>query len=332
MAEYLPANPTAEQVKAFFEKLPSIRSTFPDARAFYNAYSLYFNCYAYAAGSLGTPFIIGHDGKPFATFAVPGALANQRMKIFTSEALHDAVVADGFQSVDPASYASGNTKTLKRHGYTLVASFIDSTVTDGNSASFHFAVRDEHGQWTHKNGDSEILTRRDGIAGGDLRDPHLHPEDYLGSRYRFAGYYWRPDAGIHVIGGETPVTPFDKSGHMVESGRFDPQKILRDAWVGARGDYISTSFAIKDVSLESQGDGAFTLRLTRADGEPVTLRIHPSLVFKQYGNDWKETGNKVIELADPVRDLSIELPPSGGFRVVPGIESDIGRRGSTYDR
>ncbi len=139
-------HPTTDQVQAFFLTLPDKRHDFTNPVSFYNHYKYYFNCYGYAAGSLGNPFYQQDDGRLFLTMAAPGALAGNNMRIFTAEELHRAVLADGFQAIEPSEYDNAqDTSAIQKNGYKLVAAFVDSIHTDGSSASFHFALRDDDG-------------------------------------------------------------------------------------------------------------------------------------------------------------------------------------------
>lgn len=290
-------DPTEEQVTAFFRHgIENLRANYTDPVSFYNAVRYYFNCYGYAAGSIGNGFMQTPSGMFIPVMAVPGALSGHPMEIFTPEELRRAVVADGFDPLNPEDYAGQDIATLQRPGYTLVASFLKE-----ENPAFHFAVRGKDGEWTHKNGSSAVIKVRIGALDDNtlLRTPHEHPEDYLGPAYTFAGYYWRPDEGINVIAGDTPVTAFDHDGNIVRSGFFDPETMKKNIWIGARGDTVSTSFEIKGFSLHALKNGGYGLSLTDAFNNRTQVTLPDDYIFNEYNEDGRRTGNKTIDLNDP---------------------------------
>ncbi|MGQ0527866.1 MAG: hypothetical protein ACT4OY_07580 [Alphaproteobacteria bacterium] len=313
-------NPTQDEIDEFYKTLPEIRSKYSNPVDFYNDAKDYFNCYGYASGSLGSGFTKWRDGKQYLTQAIPGALAGKPMQIFTADELHKATVADGFESVDPQEYKDG-ASSLQKPGYTLVAAFIESKDHEYTSPSFHFAIRGKDEKWTHKNGSSEIYTKRFSDGVSSLREPHMHQEDYLGDRYEFVGYYWRPDAGINVIAGDSPVSAFTHDGKRVESGMYDPATMRNDVWIATRGDYIATSFEVKKASLKALEDGNYSLILVDTFNKKVNLTLSPTMVFDEYDEKspvpGATTGSKKIDFDDPSgSDLTLILRPDGSAKLI----------------
>lgn len=276
--------------------------------AFYDAARSYFNCYAYAAGSTGSPYYTNIFGEDVTVMAVPGAMSGEPMKIFTAQELHEAVVSDGFMPIAADIAADETTDDLERTGHRLVAAFIDSRIDDGNGFSYHFAVRDDEGRWSHKNGRGEV--EYEDFHGADLPEPHVSPERYLGPRYDFAGYYWRPDTGINVTAGPTPVGALGDNGSVVREGLFDPDDMRSDIWIGTRSDYLMTSNTIESLDVIPD-NGRYTIFMN-GDTE---LTVPDNLVFAEYRPDsFDRTGNAVFELMDNTGTI---------FRVIAAPDGDI---------
>ena len=281
------------------------KASFTSEDDFYNAARKYFNCYAYASGSTGSPY---NEQSEF-TMSIPGASSGQPMQLFTAAEMDKAVVADGYvrQNVDISNLAS--TEVLKRDGYKLVAAFIDPSIDDGSGLSFHFALRGDDGVWRHKNGMGEV--KDSGFFGEPLRDPHLYPADYLGEDYHFAGYYWRPDEGIEVTGGAPPVAAFFNNGTVVEEGLFNPEQMRSDIRIGTRSDYLLTSVAIDRLEVEKEGDD-YTVTLN----ERVRITLPHDMVFSRGEGDADPSGYDTFEIVDVDGNVSVaEIKRNGAVSI-----------------
>lgn len=250
---------TFTQKDSFEEVMLDWKDTFEDEISFYQAARKYFNCYAYATGSVGNPFSKLPNGKDFIAFASPGTLGGRGMQIMTAEELHESVLSDGLEHATGDFTSPNSPEPLHKDGYKLVAAFIDSSM-DNSGIGFHFAVRDENGKWTHKNGASDVYLYQSEFTKEPLPSPHIEPSAYLGDKYSFVAYYWRPNEGINVTASTKypPVGAFSENidGTLTykNSGTYNTETVSQQVWVGARGDYLQYNAPIKNLSLNMKND------------------------------------------------------------------------------
>ena len=270
--------PTRKEIAALVKAMRSEHALTPNKEAFYNKYTRYFNCYAYASGGVGSPYEANEYDAPFKTFAVPGASVGQPMRFITAEELDRGVVADGYQRVAPLHASPAERAKLnqaaanqKRPGYTLVAGFIDNT---GGAQGIHFAVRDDQNHWSQKFGAGKI--QHEDSDGKTLVAPHLGKNlfqrrdvpDGWDYAQNFVGYYWRPSAGLNVTGGVPPVVPVTEKG---------TGKINKDVWLGQQGD-IRTAKEVVGWSLKQESPSSFKLGLQHANGEATFVHLPKAIL------------------------------------------------------
>ncbi len=189
---------------------------------------------------------------------------------------------DRFERIDQ-TFTHADPEPKQKPDFLLVAALLDDNPHDNTGTSFHFAVRDQTGQWSHKHQWSMVESQRLGETSGPLRSPHIYPQDYLGNRYRFVAYFWRPVEGIDVTGGQQPSLYFSKSGDLYTGQTYQSDKVLDHIRVGTRGDYLLLEFHVETIQVHVNDGAKITLTITgRKDHVPVerTISLPKILIFK----------------------------------------------------
>jgi hypothetical protein len=317
---------TAAEIKEFMAELRAEFAATTDKIAFFQKYRLFFNCYGYASGGIGNPFVMEAYDTPILITAVPGALAGKPMRFVDEHELDRGVVADGYVPVIPRDQAekmSGDEKQKVldaaekeiRPNQVLVAALIDDR---GYRREIHFMVRNQKGQWSDKH--STWLIKNQNSNHSFFSAPHLGMNDrqQLSANgqhgYRFVGYYWRPAEGIPVMADVPPVI-----GIASEKGG----DYRKDAWLSPNTSSVYVDKEVRGWSVKKNPDGSIVLGLEHDHKQQtfVTLPRTSILSVPQNGGEID-----YIHIADPSGpSMELQVLPNGKVKAATQDYPDIKR-------
>ncbi len=270
---------TKEEISEFLATLRAEYAKTENTAEFFEKYRRYYNCYAYASGSVSNPYAMEGYDAPFMTRSIPGGAAGAPMRFITAEELDRAVVADGYTRVvppnvtDPAEKLKLNQKAASevRKGYTLVAAFIDDR---GGSQDFHFAVRDSGKLWSQKFGSGKV--EYEDFDDSRIDPPHLNKNVFQNTdivsqkehNKRFVGYYWRPEKGLYVEGAACPAVGVKIAGTNDYS---------HNVWLSASGT-VRAAKEVRGWSLKTEKNGDFKLGLQHDGNDTTFITLPKSLL------------------------------------------------------
>jgi hypothetical protein len=304
---------TRRAIEALVQSLRAEHAAAPDKTVFYDTHRTLFNCYAYASGGVGNPFVMNAYDTPTLTMAIPGARAGKPMRFVDGDELDRAIIADGYTpaipkdaqrtlSADALLRMQATIAKEIRPDQVLIAALIDDS---GLRREPHFMLRDQQGRWSQKFGAAAVL--HSDYPDGPLTPPHLghnkiqqrYPQDE--HSYRFVGYYWRPAAGLAVQAGIAPAIgiPSPAGGYRT------------DIWRNGNESHVEVAKEVRGWSVKKHPDGSVTLGLEHDNQQRTFLTLDaasiPMLDKRVYGENIGYIA--VVDPSGPA--LQLQLLPDG---------------------